>query len=160
MPPFKTPILFRSSLHQVGPTFIYTQLWIFLVQYNMFYKHCGHGWTVLVKPLLGSHKVLGLHSLVVCSSLPKIHVHLVAWLLHSLACEQASMNISSMLHVGRCKTLQLFLLTRPHNANWPLQCSCLVQNCSYHAWICMQHHYHMWHVLTISQHQPSLLNFF
>jgi len=65
----------------------------------MFYKHCGHGKTVLVR-LLGAHKVLSLHSHVAHGSLPKIHVHLVTQLLHSLACEQVSMNVSSMLHVG------------------------------------------------------------
>ncbi len=148
----------RVATHQVGwSTFIYTQLWIFLsnkICFTMFYKHCGHGWTILMRPLLGAHKVLGLHSPVACGSLPKIHVHLVAPLLYSLTCEQVSMNISSMLHVGSCKTLQLFLLACPHNANWPLQCSCLVQNYSYLAWICMQHHYHTWHVLALSQHQP------
>ncbi len=112
-----------------------------------------HGWTVIVKPLLEAHEILGLHSPIAHCSLPKIHLHLVAQLLHSLICEQISMNISSMLHIGQCGTLQLFHLTLPHNANWLLQCSCFVHNCDYLAWICM-HHCHTWHVLAMFQHQP------
>jgi hypothetical protein len=40
-----------------------------------------------VKPLLGAHKVLGLHPPIAHGSPPKIHVHIVTQLLHSIVCE-------------------------------------------------------------------------